>query len=70
MAFLECSVTFCLFAGNFLKCVHTNRRFVDEALAADFMSAFKKCLERPEFMNLGAIQPEVVRKDRKSSTGM
>ncbi len=37
-------------------------RFVDEALAADFMSAFQRVLERPEFMNLGLLP--VVRTDR------
>lgn len=39
-----------------------DRRFVDEALAADFMSTFQKVLERPEFMNLGLVP--IVRTDR------
>ena len=40
-------------------------RFIDEALAADFMSAFQNIIERPEFMNLGTLP--VVRKDRTRS---
>lgn len=43
-----------------------DRRFIDEALAADFMSTFKTVLERPEFLNLGL--PNIVRKDRMSSS--
>ena len=40
-------------------------RFIDEALAADFMSAFQNVIERPEFMNLGMLP--IVRKDRTKS---
>ncbi len=37
-----------------------DRRFVDEALAADFMATLTKIIERPEYMNLGFVP--VVRK--------
>ena len=39
-----------------------DRRFVDEALAADFMSTLKTILEQPEYMNIGL--PPVVRRAR------
>lgn len=42
-----------------------DRRFIDEALAADFMSAFQSVIERPEFLNLGMLP--IVRKDRTKS---
>jgi len=32
-----------------------DRRFVDEALAADFMATLQRIIERPEFMNLGLV---------------
>ena len=41
-------------------------RFVDEALAADFMSTFQSIMERPEFMNLGLVP--IVRKDRAQAS--
>eukprot|EP00095_Tigriopus_kingsejongensis_P012409 maker-scaffold755_size101758-snap-gene-0.25 protein:Tk12409 transcript:maker-scaffold755_size101758-snap-gene-0.25-mRNA-1 annotation:"pyruvate dehydrogenase protein x mitochondrial-like" len=43
-----------------------DRRFIDEALAADFMSTFQTVLERPEFMNLGLLP--VARRDRLALT--
>jgi pyruvate/2-oxoglutarate dehydrogenase complex dihydrolipoamide acyltransferase (E2) component len=39
-----------------------DRRFIDEALAADFMSTLQKILEQPEYMNVGL--PPVVRRAR------
>ncbi len=32
-----------------------DRRFVDEAAAADFMSTLRRVMERPEYMNLGFV---------------
>ena len=42
-----------------------HRRFIDEALACDFMSTLKKIIECPEYMNIGL--PPIVRKDRSIS---
>ena len=39
-----------------------DRRFIDEALAADFMSTLQKIIEQPEYMNIGL--PPVVRNVR------
>ena len=47
------------------NCILLHCRFVDEALAADFMSAFQNIMERPEFMDLGMMP--IVRKDRAKS---
>jgi pyruvate dehydrogenase complex dihydrolipoamide acetyltransferase long form len=42
-----------------------DRRFIDEAMAADFMSTFQTIMERPEFLNLG-LEP-IVRRNRQES---
>lgn len=39
-----------------------DRRFVDEALASDFMSVLQKVLEDPQYMNIGL--PPVLRASR------
>ena len=39
-----------------------DRRFIDEALAADFMSTLQKILNQPEYMNVGL--PPIVRRAR------
>lgn len=39
-----------------------DRRFIDEALASDFMSTLQKIIEQPEYMNIGL--PPVVRNVR------
>ena len=36
-----------------------DQRFIDDALAADFMATLQKILEQPEYMNIGL--PPVVR---------
>ncbi len=43
-----------------------DRRFVDEACAAEFMDALRTVIERPEYMNLGFVP--VLRARRNSST--
>ena len=43
-----------------------DRRFIDEALAVDFMSTLQAILERPEFMNLGHVP--IARKDRSAAS--
>ncbi len=43
-------------SGTFMRSTLSfDRRFVDEALAADFMSTLRTVIERPEYMNLGFV---------------
>ena len=34
-----------------------DRRFIDEALANEFMSTFQRIIEQPQYMNLGLVAP-------------
>ena len=34
-----------------------DRRFIDEALANEFMSTFQRIVEQPQYMNLGLVPP-------------
>lgn len=34
-----------------------DRRFIDEALANEFMSTFQRIVQQPQYMNLGLVPP-------------
>ena len=42
-----------------------DRRFIDEHLAAEFMSTFRKVIENPQYMNIGPLP--IVRMSARSS---
>ena len=59
------STPFCFFFSQ--ATLSFDRRFIDEHLAAEFMSTFRRVIENPQYMNIGPVP--IVRASAASAAG-